>query len=89
MKSYLAIKCRGYVLKDVRLNFLWKIDNEREYSETLFTSRIPFVTADSPYFEDFTKSLNSGYNLPKRTTLATTHLDGELANITLKLKRNW
>ena len=50
-------------------------------------SGIPFVAADSPYFEDFTKTLNSGYNPPKRTALSTTHLDGELANITLKIEK--
>ncbi|RGB23416.1 hypothetical protein C1646_774527 [Rhizophagus diaphanus] len=71
----------------IRLNFFREIDNERETSETSSTSKIPFVAADSPYFEDFTKSLNSGYNPPKRTTLATTHLDGKLANITLKIEK--
>ena len=50
-------------------------------------SGIPFVAADSPYFEDFTKTLNSAYNPPKRTALSTTHLDGELANITLKIEK--
>ncbi|CAB5360220.1 unnamed protein product [Rhizophagus irregularis] len=128
IKSHLAMKCKGHVPKDIRLNFLREIDNERETSETSSTSSkkrkitnnqktlenyydidkidevksnradkalirwfvcsgIPFVAADSPYFEDFTKSLNSGYNPPKRTALATTHLDGELANITLKIEK--
>ena len=50
-------------------------------------SGIPFVAADSSYFKDFTKTLNSGYNPPKRTALTTTHLDGELANITLKIEK--
>ncbi|POG58457.1 hypothetical protein GLOIN_2v1821413 [Rhizophagus irregularis DAOM 181602=DAOM 197198] len=129
MKSHLAMKCKGRVPKDIRLNFLREIDNERESSETssissskkrkisnnqttlenfydddkidevksnradkalirwFVCSGIPFVAADSPYFDDFTKSLNSGYNPPKRTALATTHLDGELANVTLKIEK--
>ena len=52
-------------------------------------SGIPFVAADFPYFKDFTKTLNSRYNPPKRTALTTTYLDGELANITLKIEKNW
>ncbi|PKC00196.1 hypothetical protein RhiirA5_428547 [Rhizophagus irregularis] len=115
MKSHLAMKCKGYVPKNVQLNFLQKIDNERESSKTSSISKIyydidkidevksnradkaltrwfvcsgiPFVAADSLYFKDFTKSLNSGYNLSKRTAFATTHLDGELANITLKIEK--
>ena len=131
MKSHLAIKCKGHVPKDIRLNFLREIDNEYESSEIPSTSSkkrkitsnqstlenyynndnndtidevksnradkalirwfvcsgIPFVAADSPYFEDFVKSLNSAYNPPKRTALATTQLDGELANITLKIEK--
>ena len=128
MKSHLAMKCKGHVPKDVRLNYLRELDNEREFSETsspsnkkrkisnnqttldsfydndkidearsnradkalvrwFVCSGIPFVAADSPYFEDFTKSLNSGYNPPKRTALSTTHLDGELANVTLKIEK--
>ncbi|CAG8698551.1 hypothetical protein GLOIN_2v1788494 [Rhizophagus irregularis DAOM 181602=DAOM 197198] len=104
MKSHLAMKCKGYVPKNVQLNFLRKIDNECESSKTssisiksnradkaltrwFVCSGIPFVAADSLYFKDFTKSLNSGYNLSKRTAFATTHLDGELANITLKIEK--
>jgi hypothetical protein len=129
MKSHLAMKCKGHVPKDIRLNFLREIDNERESLEAssstsskkrkipgnqkslddfynndkieeaksnradkalirwFICSGIPFVAADSPYFKDFTKTLNSGYNPPKRTALTTTHLDGELANITLKMKK--
>ncbi|PKY35336.1 hypothetical protein RhiirB3_456005 [Rhizophagus irregularis] len=87
MKSYLAMKCRGCMPKNVQLNFLRKIHNEHESSKTSSISRIPFVAADSLYFKDFTKSLNSGYNPSKRTAFATTHLDGELANITLKIEK--
>jgi hypothetical protein len=129
MKSHLAMKCKGHIPKDIRLNFLREIDNEQESSEVssstsskkrkisnnqptldnyydnskidevksnradkalvrwFVCSGIPFVAADSPYFEDFTKSLNSGYSPPKRTALATTHLDGELVNITLKIEK--
>ncbi|CAG8779490.1 5049_t:CDS:2, partial [Racocetra fulgida] len=47
-------------------------------------SGISFLAFDSPYFEDFTKMLNPGYNSPKRTTLATSILDAEAANILLK-----
>ena len=43
--------------------------------------------ADSPYFEDFTKTLNSRYNPPKRTALSTTYLNGKLANIILKIEK--
>ncbi|CAG8794888.1 31792_t:CDS:2, partial [Racocetra persica] len=50
-------------------------------------SGISFSTFDSPYFEDFTKLLNPGYNSPKRTTLATSILDVEAANITLKIEK--
>ncbi|PKC57778.1 hypothetical protein RhiirA1_401141 [Rhizophagus irregularis] len=129
MKSHLAMKCKGRVPKDIRLNFLREIDNERESSETssissskkrkisnnqttlenfydddkidevksnradkalirwFVCSGIPFVAADSPYFDDFTKSLNSGYNPPKRTALATTHLDEQLRNLIAPVKK--
>lgn len=52
-------------------------------------SGIPFVAADSPFFEDFTKSLNYAYNLPKRTALSTTHLEAEMANIVLKMEKEF
>ncbi|CAB4478679.1 unnamed protein product [Rhizophagus irregularis] len=38
MKSHLAMKCKGHVPKDIRLNFVREIDNERETSETSSTS---------------------------------------------------
>ncbi|CAG8822328.1 32965_t:CDS:2, partial [Racocetra persica] len=50
-------------------------------------SGILFSTFDSPYFEDFTKLLNPGYNSPKRATLATSILDVEAVNITLKIEK--
>ncbi|CAG8837328.1 32716_t:CDS:1, partial [Racocetra persica] len=50
-------------------------------------SGILFSAFDSPYFEDFTKLLNPGYNSPKRATLATSILDVEAANITLKIEK--
>ena len=48
---------------------------------------IPFSIADSPFFHDFTKSLCSGYEPPKRTTLSNNLLDSEIANITLKIEK--
>ncbi|CAG8776803.1 15142_t:CDS:1, partial [Racocetra fulgida] len=50
-------------------------------------SGILFSAFDSPYFEDFIKMLNPGYNSPKRTTLATSILDAEAANILLKVEK--
>ena len=47
---------------------------------------IPFSVVDSPFFIDFTKSLCSGYEPPKRTTLSTRLLDTEIATITLKIE---
>ena len=34
MKSYLAMKCKGRIPKDVKLYYLREIDNEREFLET-------------------------------------------------------
>ena len=39
-----------------------------------------------PFFQDFVKSLCFEYNPPKRTTLSTTLLNAEAANITLKIE---
>ncbi|GBB91130.1 hypothetical protein RclHR1_18270004 [Rhizophagus clarus] len=66
-----------------------KISNNQTTLENFYdNNKIDEVkTADSPYFDDFTKSLNSGYNPPKRTVLVTTHLDGKLANVTLKIEK--
>ncbi|CAG8466895.1 857_t:CDS:2 [Cetraspora pellucida] len=50
-------------------------------------SDISFSAFDSPYFENFTKLLNPEYNSPKRATLATSILDVEAANITLKIEK--
>ncbi|CAG8564405.1 17250_t:CDS:2 [Dentiscutata erythropus] len=50
-------------------------------------SGILFSAFDNLYFEDYTKMLNPGYSPPKRTTLATSILDIEAANITLKIEK--
>ena len=47
---------------------------------------IPFSIVDSPFFQDFVKSLCFEYNPPKRTTLSTNLLNTEAANITLKIE---
>ncbi len=47
---------------------------------------IPFSIVDSPFFQDFVKSLCFEYNPPKRTTLSTNLLNTEVANITLKIE---
>ena len=41
---------------------------------------------DSPFFQDFVKSLCYKYELPGRTTLSGNYLDAEIANITLKVE---
>jgi hypothetical protein len=47
---------------------------------------IPFAIVDSPFFQDFVKSLCFEYEPPKRTTLSTSLLNAEAANITLKIE---
>ncbi|GBC01587.1 hypothetical protein RclHR1_04250003 [Rhizophagus clarus] len=47
---------------------------------------IPFSVVDSPFFQDFVKSLCFEYELPKRTALSTTYLNEEAANILLKIE---
>jgi len=47
---------------------------------------IPFSVVDSPFFQDFVKSLCFEYKLPKRTTLSTTYLNAESANVILKIE---
>lgn len=47
---------------------------------------IPFSIVDFPFFQDFVKSLCFEYEPPKRTTLSTTCLNAELANVTLKIE---
>ncbi|CAG8821195.1 19998_t:CDS:2, partial [Gigaspora margarita] len=42
---------------------------------------------DNPYFEDYTKVLNSSYELLKHTALATSILDTEAANIIIKMDK--
>ncbi|CAG8789178.1 3712_t:CDS:2, partial [Dentiscutata erythropus] len=51
------------------------------------SSGISFSTFDNLYFEDFTKILNLGYNSSRCNTLALLVLDAEVANITLKIKK--
>ena len=48
---------------------------------------IPFSVADSPFFHDFTKTLCSGYEPPKHTTLSNHLLGSEIANMTLKIEK--
>jgi hypothetical protein len=47
---------------------------------------IPFSIVDSPFFQDFVKSLCFEYELPKKTALSTTYLNEEVANILLKIE---
>ena len=47
---------------------------------------IPFSVVDSPFFQDFTKSLCYGYEPPKRTTLSNKYLNAEIASISLKIE---
>ncbi|CAG8672883.1 16350_t:CDS:2, partial [Dentiscutata erythropus] len=51
------------------------------------SSGISFSAFDNPYFEDFTKILNSEYNSPRRNILALSVLDAEAANIILKIEK--
>ncbi|CAG8632255.1 36816_t:CDS:2 [Gigaspora margarita] len=44
-------------------------------------------TFDNSYFEDYTKALNSSYDLPKYTALAISILDSEAANIIIKVDK--
>ncbi|CAG8667129.1 10489_t:CDS:2, partial [Ambispora gerdemannii] len=53
----------------------------------IVSSGIPFSSVNSPYFEDYTKLLNFGYNSPKRSALITSILDTEMANIILKMEK--
>jgi hypothetical protein len=47
---------------------------------------IPFSVVDSPFFQDFVKSLCYKYKLPGRSTLSGSYLDAETANIALKIE---
>ena len=47
---------------------------------------IPFSVVESPFFQDFTKSLCYGYELPKWSALSNQLLDTETANITIKIE---
>ncbi|GES95997.1 ribonuclease H-like domain-containing protein [Rhizophagus clarus] len=103
MKDHLAMKCKGHVSKDIWLNFLREIDNEHESPETLSTSsKKQKISNNQTTLENFydnnkideVKSnwadkalIKYGYNPPKRTVLVTTHLDGKLANVTLKIEK--
>jgi hypothetical protein len=48
---------------------------------------IPFSTVDSPFFQEFVKSLCFEYEPPKRTVLSNNLLNAEAANITLKIEK--
>ncbi|CAG8583884.1 16308_t:CDS:2, partial [Racocetra fulgida] len=102
MKAHIALKCKGKVPKVIRVKALWDIQNEDGLMQSgTSTSKkkksgYSMLTMDAYYNtkeaidktkENFTKILNLGYNSPKRTTLATTILDIEAANITLKIKK--
>ncbi|CAG8664331.1 9144_t:CDS:2 [Dentiscutata erythropus] len=53
----------------------------------IVSSGISFSAFDNPYFEDYTKELNPGYNPPKRAALSTSILDAEAANIIIKIEQ--
>src|SRR5436305_8813206 len=48
--------------------------------------KIPFSVVDSPFFQDFVKSLCYAYESPRRTALSSNLLNAETANIALKIK---
>ena len=47
---------------------------------------IPFSVVDSPFFQDFVKSLCYAYESSRRTALSSNLLDAETANIALKIE---
>jgi len=47
---------------------------------------IPFSAVDSPFFQDFVKSLCYAYESPRRSALSSNLLDAETANIALKIE---
>ncbi|CAG8610956.1 10440_t:CDS:2 [Scutellospora calospora] len=49
-------------------------------------SGISFSAFDNPFFENYTKLLNSGYDPPKHTILASSILDAEAVNIIIKVE---
>jgi len=53
----------------------------------IVSSGISFSAFNNPYFEDYTKELNPGYNPPKRAALSTSILDAEAANIIIKIEQ--
>ncbi|CAG8440876.1 12490_t:CDS:2 [Dentiscutata heterogama] len=53
----------------------------------IVSSSILFSAFDNPYFEDYTKELNPGYNPPKHAALSTSILDAEAANIIIKIEQ--
>ncbi|CAG8694232.1 23362_t:CDS:2 [Dentiscutata erythropus] len=101
MKSHLALKCKGNVPREIRLKLF--VDayydvkeainkaKEKRANQSLIKwivySGISFSAFDNPYFEDYTKALNLGYNPPKRSALATSILDAEAANIIIKMDK--
>ncbi|CAG8780544.1 9598_t:CDS:10, partial [Dentiscutata erythropus] len=72
IKSHLALKCKERVPRKVQTKLLWDIQ---------------ISVFDCIYFKDYTKILNPGYNSPKRTSLASSILDKEAVNITLKIEK--
>ncbi|CAG8791181.1 22907_t:CDS:2, partial [Racocetra persica] len=88
MRTHLTMKC-----KDAYFDTKEAIDKDKETRvnksliKWIVCSGILFSAFDSPYFEDFTKMLNPGYNSPKRTILAISILDVEAANILLKVEK--
>src|SRR5438045_337819 len=99
MKSHLALRC-SKVTHNVKIEYLHIISGEdipeQSTNKTKRVNRtlvhffvccgIPFSVVDSPFFQDFVKSLCFEYKLPKRTTLSTTYLNTETANIALKIE---
>ena len=47
---------------------------------------IPFSVVDSPFFQDFVKSLCYAYESPRRTALSSNLLNAKTANIALKIE---
>ncbi|CAG8692829.1 29860_t:CDS:2 [Racocetra persica] len=45
------------------------------------------ITFNNPFFEDFTRILNPGYDLPKHNALATSILDSEAASVLIKVDK--
>ncbi|CAG8515676.1 10377_t:CDS:2 [Cetraspora pellucida] len=63
-----------------------KVRVPREVRVKIVCSGILFSAFDNPFFKDYTKILNPGYDPSKRTTLASSILDSEAANIIIKVE---